>query len=94
MSESRDEVGVQTGRAVGGNRPPSVRAGTPIEAIQMNQSALGGAELGAVMTEEEMGEILGGSKIGYWIGYGVGFLAGIIVNAATNPDMQPYCFGA
>jgi hypothetical protein len=60
----------------------------------MNQTTLDGAELGAVMTDEEMAELVGGSKIGYWLAFSVGFMAGIVVNTATNPDMLSYCFGA
>ena len=60
----------------------------------MDQHIEGVAEFGAALTDEEMDGVVGGSRIGYWIGFGVGFVAGIIVNGATNPDLQPYCFGA
>jgi hypothetical protein len=92
-------VGVQTGGAVGGARLPSVHAGTSIEASQMNETMLGGAELGAAMTEEEMAGVVGGDgafahMIGFAIGYVPGFAALVLSNAVSNTDLQPYMYGA
>ena len=61
----------------------------------MNEHALGAADLGTVLTEQEMGEVTGGDgTIAHAIGYAIGLFGAMVVQTATSPEMQQYCFGA
>lgn len=61
----------------------------------MNEHAFGATDTGAALTEQEMAGVTGGDgAILYGIGYAIGLFAAMIVQTATNPEMQQYCFGA
>jgi hypothetical protein len=61
----------------------------------MNENAFSGTELGIALTEQELEDVVGGD--GYLarkLGYVIGLFAAMVVQTATSPEMQPYCFGA
>lgn len=61
----------------------------------MNEMTFNDATLGRDLTEAEMAAVTGGdSPVLYTIGYLLGVGGAMIVQTATDPNMQQYCFGA
>jgi hypothetical protein len=73
------------------DRPPaldenslvSVRPASQIEGPHMNDTVLGGDDLGTALTEEEMGQVVGGFDLAYALGYCIGFAVGLIATTTA-----------